>query len=258
LSTVIFNGTYFALGTDGSIISSSDGSNWTAYGQVSNALGQMRMRGLVFAVIFNLPVYIAVGDGGNIFTSGDAKTWNQVTAPVTTNDLNSITLLNGNFVVTGAGGTLLVNNGNILNSDDDGNGNGWQHPVTKTSNTLRAAAFNSNVTIPNSPSIPTYVVVGDAGTIITTTDPFGLSNWIPAPSVPPSVQSQSLASVVLGGTTASRFVAVGQGGTVTWSDDGQNWNLPDTPPDPTDLTKVLFAPSMFFAVGAGGANAVSR
>jgi hypothetical protein len=56
----------------------------------------------------------------------------------------------------------------------------------------------------------------------------------------------------------SRFVAVGLGGAVTFSNDGTTWQLPSVGPGPSDLNSVVFTPAMYVAVGALGANTVSK
>jgi len=55
----------------------------------------------------------------------------------------------------------------------------------------------------------------------------------------------------------TRFVAVGQGGAVVYSDDAINWSLSSVPGSP-DLASIIFTPAMYLAVGRAGANAVSR
>jgi hypothetical protein len=57
-------------------------------------------------------------------------------------------------------------------------------------------------------------------------------------------------------TFGSRFVAVGQGGAVAYSDDGINWSTSSA--GSLDLNRVIFTPGMYVAVGAGGANAVAK
>jgi photosystem II stability/assembly factor-like uncharacterized protein len=91
------------------------------------------------------------------------------------------------------------------------------------------------------------VVVGDSGTIVTSTDG---TNWNP---ITPAPLTQGLRAIRF----ATRFVAVGQGGIVAYSDDAINWLT--TPSGSTsDLAAITFAPATYLAVGASGANAVSR
>jgi hypothetical protein len=71
--------------------------------------------------------------------------------------------------------------------------------------------------------------------------------------------AQDLRSVAVGGATGLRFLAVGQGGAVVFSDDGVQWLVASSPPPSSqDLTSVLFFGGQYLAVGAVGANAVSH
>jgi photosystem II stability/assembly factor-like uncharacterized protein len=96
-----------------------------------------------------------------------------------------------------------------------------------------------------------YVVAGDAGTIVTSTDG---TNW----AVSTLQNVPNLRSVTSGGALGTRFLAVGQGGAVVFSDDGTTWSSPSTPPGPADLSRVIFTPAMYVAVGAAGANAFAK
>lgn len=233
LSSVIFNGStaFVALGADGSIISSpsADGLNWLS----NTSVPSTGMNGLAFGFVSgSIPTYIAVGDGGKIFTSTDTlATWTAVTSG-TTSDLKSISLLNGTFFVTGAGGTLLT-------SFD---GTTWTPLVSNTPNTLRGVAFT-----PFSLGIR-YVAVGDAGTIVTSLDALTWS------AVAPPL-AQDLRSVTVGGAALSRFLAVGQGGAVAYSDDGITW--PTVSSGSANLAKVLYVGGLYMGIGDAGANAVS-
>jgi photosystem II stability/assembly factor-like uncharacterized protein len=94
-----------------------------------------------------------------------------------------------------------------------------------------------------------YVAVGDAGTIVTSTD--GGVTWT---GIAP-VLVQDLLGVTVGGASGTRFLAVGRGGAVAYSDDGLSWF---TASSGADLAKVIFAPSMYLAVGDAGANVVAK
>jgi hypothetical protein len=229
LSAVLFNGSSFvALGNDGSVISSADGLNWSA----NVAVGAAGMNGLGFAFVGGVtPRYVAVGDGGNVFTSSDLATWTPATSG-TGNALTSIAPLNGRFIVTGAGGIILTSPDGIT----------WT-TVNSTGATLRAAAFNANAPVVH------YAAVGDAGTILTSADAV---SWAPATVAP---DPRNLRSVTVGGASASRFLAVGDGGVVVYSDDGLSWSVASSG---VDLASVVVSPGMYLAVGATGANAVSK
>jgi hypothetical protein len=234
-SAVAFSSIFVALGSDGSVASSPDGFTWTTNNRISSTGS---MNGIAFGFVGGVTgTYVAVGDGGQIFTSTDLGTWTPVVVPGVTSDLKSVALVNGNFVVTGSGGTLLA----TLTPAD---ATSWTTLVSNTPNTLRASVFS-----PLTPVIH-YVAVGDAGTIVTSPD--GVA-WTPVTLAPPI--AQNLLSVTVGGASGSRILAVGQGGAVVFSDDGVSWSQAASG---ASLSKVVFVPSLYLAVGDGGANAVSR
>jgi hypothetical protein len=153
------------------------------------------------------------------------------------NDLYSVSFPNGTFVATGANGTLLTSPDAVT----------W---TAQSSNTLTALRGTTYGTGSAAGASAHYVVVGDLGTIVTSTDG---TSW----SLTPPPLTQNLRAVRFG----TRFVAVGQAGVVAYSDDAINWSLSSVPasvPPPPDLAAVIFTPAMYLAVGASGANAVSK
>jgi photosystem II stability/assembly factor-like uncharacterized protein len=252
LSSVIFNGSFIALARDNPldpttspVISSADGlNNWTA----NKPVPAPGMNAIGFGSFFGVPTYVAVGDGGRIFTTNnidvnDTTTpWTAATSP-TFDDLNSISLLNSQFIVTGASGTLLA-------GTFSSNGISWTALNSGTGSTLRGATFTPLG------SGAHYVAVGDGG-VITTSDINGV-NWtaitLPAPA-------PDLRSVTIGGASGTRFLAVGPGGAVVFSDTGLglDWSVKSAGLGNTaNLASVLAVPAMYLAVGDGGANVVSR
>jgi len=237
LSAVVFTGAQFvALGTDGSIVTTTDGNAWTSAASVPS--GVVRMNSLAFGFASGAGRYVAVGNGGNIFTSTDLVTWTQAVSN-TTNDLYNVAFPKDTFVATGANGTLLTSADAIT----------WVAQSSNTSMALRGTTYGTGRATGASAQ---YVVVGDSGTIVTSTDG---TTW----SLTPPPLTQDLRAVQLG----SRFVAVGQGGAVVYSDDAVNWSLSSVPGSPPgspapDLASIVFTPGMYLAVGALGANAVSR
>src|SRR5712691_11884246 len=229
LSAVMFQGSLFiALGTDGSILTSADGNTWTSATSVPSG----GMNSIAFGIVSNAVVYVAVGNGGKIFTSADLVTW--TTVSTTGSDLYNVSFPNGTFVATGANGTLLTS----------ADASTWVAPNSNTPNALRGATYGTG---PAAGASAQYVVVGDSGTIVTSAD---LTNWS---LITPAPLSQGLRAIRFG----KRFVAVGQQGMVAYSDDAINW-LTTSSGSPADLAAVIFTPAMYLAVGASGANAVSK
>jgi photosystem II stability/assembly factor-like uncharacterized protein len=221
LRAVAYSGQFVALGADGSILTSGDGLTWLL---AANPVPVAGMNGIAFGG----GQYVAVGSGGSVFASTDLVTWTQATSN-TVNDLYGVSYQNGGYIATGAGGTLLT-------SPD---GSAWTVRNSNTANALRSVAFRLSTGI-------RYVAVGDAGTIVTSSDD-GIT-WTPIAPVTP----QNLRSVVYG----SRFVAVGQGGAVVFSDDGTSWTTASA--GSADLAQVVAAPAIYMAVGAAGANSISK
>ena len=239
LTSVIYTGPQFvALAADGSVLASADSITWTSTSATPPAPSitthGARMNGLALGIVSGAAKYVAVGaavgGAGSIFTSVDLVSWTQAMSN-TPNDLLSVAFLNGIFVATGANGTLLTS----------ADASTWTPQISNTSNALRGAAFGTG----SAAADARFVVVGDAGTILTS---IGGTTW--NLTTLPSLQN------LRGITFGSRFVAVGQGSTVAYSDDAVNW-VP-VPSNSGDLAAITFAPAMYVAVGALGANAVSK
>jgi hypothetical protein len=240
LTAVMNNGTFIALGTNGAVISSADGFNWSANQTIPGASG---MTGLVSGFVGGATVqtFVAVGSAGKIFFTTDLANWIPATSN-TTSDLTGISVVNGTsgfFVATGTGGTLLT-------SQDAQN---WSVNTTNTTSTLRGFTFGPSLQSPTTGVL--YIAVGDAGTIITTPQ-LDSPVWTP---INPAPTTQSLRSVTLGGAAGTRFLAVGQGGAVVYSDDGFNW-IPAS--SGFNLARAIFGGGLYLGVGDAGANAVSR
>jgi hypothetical protein len=65
-----------------------------------------------------------------------------------------------------------------------------------------------------------------------------------------------LLSVTVGGSAGTRFLAVGQGGAVAYSDDGVSWSTASS--GSSNLAQVRFFGGLYLSVGDAGANLVSR
>jgi len=240
LSAVMFSVSQFiALGTDGSILTSPDGNTWTSAASIpSGGAAGPRMNSIAFGTVSSATIYVAVGDGGNIFTSPDLVTWTAATP--TGNDLYNVSFPNGTFVATGANGTLLT-------SPDAST---WTLQSLNTLTALRGTTYGTG---PAAGASAQYVVVGDSGTIVTSANG---TSWSATtlPGLP------NLRAIRFG----TRFVAVGQelvlgqGATAVYSDDAINWSPPSSVPGSADLASIIFTPAMYLAVGASGANAVSK
>src|SRR5881396_1606876 len=244
LSAVMFSGSQFiALGTDGSVLTSPDGNTWTSAASIpSGGAAGPRMNSIAFGTVSSATIYVAVGDGGNIFTSPDLVNW--TTVSTTGNDLYNVSFPNGSFVATGANGTLLTSPDASI----------WTLVQNlPTSSALRGATYGTGSAAGASAQ---YVVVGDSSTIVTSTN---LTDWslITPPPLPQDLRAISFGTRFV---AVGQEVVVGQGGAVAYSDDAINWSLSSFPPGSPapDLAAIIFTPAMYLAVGASGANAVSK
>lgn len=93
------NGTYFAFGDEGTLLTSTNATTWTSV-PLSSTLS-------ISGVAFNAGSYVAVGSGGAILTSSNGTTWTPANSG-TTAALNKVAYGNGVWVAVGASGTILT------------------------------------------------------------------------------------------------------------------------------------------------------
>jgi photosystem II stability/assembly factor-like uncharacterized protein len=142
-----FNGVYYAVGNEGALIDSSDGTNWN----LGDPLGSVTLSGLAASS----DRLVAVGDNGAAFISLDGAMWFNANVPINGNWLYKIRYLNGNFIVVGENGTILT-------STD--NGNTWDTRTSGVANWLNDVTYIGD----------TYYVCGNQGTVLSSTN---LATW---------------------------------------------------------------------------------
>jgi hypothetical protein len=130
------NNTFVAVGDNGTILTSLDGLTWA-----SQSSG---ISGCLYGVTYGKNTFVAVGDPGRILTSPDGVTWTSQTSG-TLQGLMGVTYGNGTFVAVGLG--------TILTSADG---------VTWKTRPWRCTQWLWDVVYVNG----TFVIVGDGGTII--------------------------------------------------------------------------------------------
>jgi alpha-tubulin suppressor-like RCC1 family protein len=138
------NGRFVAVGrgnlatgsTKRSIMTSTDGINWTEHDHNGNGLND---------VTFAKGIFVAVGDNGNVQVSSDGMNWNTFLAG--TASYQGVSFGKGLFTAVGAAGTIATSP----------NGMNWIERNSGTLKVLFDVAFGTDV----------FVTVGNSGTILT-------------------------------------------------------------------------------------------
>ena len=228
LNAVRYGGSYVAAGAGGIVLLSSDAITWTQ--QISGTGNDL------YALTSNGGQYVATGANGTIITSSNGSTWGAVTSGTTSN-LYAVTYGNGRYVAVGA-------NGSLLSSTD---GLNWQSASSGTSANLYGVAFGSMLSPATATIVSAFVAVGASGTMVTSAD--GL-NW----SAQAPVTSNTLTAIDFG----RQFVAVGNAGRLLTSTDGVAWlvqpQAPAANPTANNLNAVTHDLYGYIAVGAAGTN----
>jgi photosystem II stability/assembly factor-like uncharacterized protein len=186
----------FVSGSDGFLVVTTDGGQtWTVNAQAG------WFSGFAFAQTGNA-LYLAGNDGEILGSTDNGVTWTSRTSKITEGvSLNGITHTTSGYYTCGDFGTLL-----------GGNGSAWSLLNSNTSNSLYGIAFST---------VTNGVVVGEAGTIIRTTNA-GLTWTVIAP-----ITANNLRSADNNGAT---LYACGDNETLLKSTNaGQTWISQSTP-----------------------------
>jgi len=196
------NSLYVAVGTSGTILTSTDSINWTPiYGGVTANLNH---------VCYGNGKFVAVGASGIIIYSTDGLVWNKATSSVSLT-LTSVVWASGainNFVATSTNGTIILSTDAI----------DW--PVSGIINTSDVDGIN-NIDYHSG----LLVAVGNNASVLYSTD---ANNWYNA-SLPPIGSSNTLHVGTSGYNFKAvryvddRWIASGDYSTVIISIDGINW-----------------------------------
>jgi hypothetical protein len=133
------NGLYVAVGQEGTVVTSSDGINWTVQdsGQLNNLL----------SVTYGSAGFLAVGPNGTVLTSPDGVNWTQQN-PGTSASFESATFGNGYYLITGANAVVMTSPDGVNWTSRNIGATGGQ--------TLYGSAFLND----------RFDVVGSSGTVI--------------------------------------------------------------------------------------------
>jgi hypothetical protein len=221
-----------AVGAGCATLVSTDGETWTTGFAFDPTLPTLR------GIAINGSTFIAVGDNGMIRTSTDGITWDTHASPTAAN-LQGIGC-NGNMCLA------VGDNGALLRTLD--NGQTWTiQPINGLPQLKRVVYgnFNNNLGTTTT-ALNTWVIVGDAGTVLYSTD-LGLT-W--------TANLVAGAANFTGVSYITRFVAVDSAGNSFASVDGVAWSaaVPTGIASPRGLTNNGFS---YVTVGTGGATAAS-
>lgn len=202
---------FVVVGNSGTILTSSDGITWTS--QTSGTANQLR--GVTWSVTFSM--FIAVGASGTILTSPDGITWTARTSP-----LNQ----QFNAVAAGGGFSLYImavgNSGACIVSSD---GITWTTQATGIGN-----SYNDVIYVNSYSSNGLWILVGTGGAIRTFGGTLGTATGRTS-----GVGSVTITSICLAGGVSTAIVTVS--GLISTSTDGITWTS-RTSPTNTSLNKI--------------------
>ncbi len=244
---------FVAVGERGTILTSTDGSNWA----LQNRRGDVALNG----VAYGGGLWVAVGDGGTILSSSDGTNWSyRFTASATA--LNAVTYSTGRFVAVGSApglSTLIMHSTNGVNwARIPINSFSAEQCVTYGNGLFIAAGSSSILTSPDGTNWGLavivgrqiesliyangqFVAVGDDGLVLVSTDG---ASWQPRPPQ----TTRRLLGVTYG---AGRFVAAGGRGALMASIDASNWTSVSSG-TPDRVESIDFWGGTFVAVGENG------
>jgi hypothetical protein len=216
------NGTFVAVGDDGTILTSPDGAGWTT-----------RTSGItdyLSGVTYGNGTFVAVGNligfnppHGSVLTSTDGVQWTERTFGFdyssTIGTQKGVTFGNGTFVAVGIS-FISSTNGGVT----------WTNWLGVSGGSIYGVTYGNG----------TFVAVGDSGAIFTSPDG---ATW--------DRRSSGTSNYLSGVTYGYGFVAVGGGGTSLSSPDGITWTT-RTSGTTKNLLGVTYDNGIFVAVGDDG------
>ena len=252
MGTVFAMNRFVAVGTNGAVLTSSDGNAWT-----SRTSGVSKT---LFAVAASDSMFVAVGDSGTILTSKDGVAWTARTSN-TTNSLQGVAWNGLTFVAAGLASTIVTS----------ADGASWTNRTLGTPTDLHGAAWGNNMfavagfdgmngTINTSPdgihwtgrtvqapdgllSISWCGGAFLAGSIGVLASPDGVT-W--------NLYTSGFSDYINGATGyPNRFIVVGAGGVIESSSDDSTWTSQNSGVS-ASLYCATWGANLFVAAGAGG------
>lgn len=121
-----------AVGTEGTILTSTDGRDWTRRASTTSDW--------LVGVTYGAGRFVAVGDRGTILLSNDGASWMRATRSGTTQRLNGVTYGDGRFAAVGEAGTVVTST----------DGDVWMARRTEVTGWLRGVIYVPKVEVPSS------------------------------------------------------------------------------------------------------------
>lgn len=171
------------VGTEGTILSSSDGRTWTRRDSGTTDW--------LVGVTYGAGKFVAVGDRGIVLLSTDGTSWTRAASSATTQRLNNVTFARNTFVAVGEGGVILT-------SPD---AETWTPRTSPTTGWLRGLAYNGDAA-----DRGLFVTTGQGGTMISSVDG---TAWNVYP-----LQTTNDVEALVPISSYSNFVGIGQDGVV--------------------------------------------
>jgi len=232
-SVIYAKGLFVVGGSEGTILTSPDGEEWTKENSAT-------FRDIV-GIAYGNNLFVAIGSWGTIITSPDGRQWageRLGDLPLPSEILQSLLLLAPNDVTFGNGRFVVVSGeGRIRTSLD---AQKWKDPdympLGMTFRSLYGVTYSNGL----------FVAVGINGTILTSPDG---EKW----DEQSSGTKNSLTDVCFGN---GLFVAVGSEGTILTSPDGKTWTRQDSGIR-NNLLGITYGNGLFVAVGSEGTILIS-
>ena len=234
------NDRFVAVGTQGTLRTSTDGLTWTSQSVPTSTTDLNK-------VLFNkwavgergVPEYIVVGDSGVILTSNNTINWYVKTTP-TTEDLRGVAYDGTTYVVTGDNGTIITSQ----------NGNTWVSQTTGTTEGLGDIIYNDDY--------DAFIATGNNGVILKSTDS-GVTWTALESGTGESIRGISWHEGVMVAMTIKMQVLISDDGGDTWETNTiTNTVTTDRNQDAADLLlknkKLLAAQGLFNYLNNGGSG----
>lgn len=217
----------------------SDVASGTNFAIQSNTLNQTANWGsssAINAAVWTFSKYIVAGESGKVATSSDGATWTYQTGLSSTAfgtaNVNCIASNGTTCIVAGASGKVATTTDGVTWTNQTGlSSTSWS-----TSNVL-GAVWNGS----------TFLVVGDSGKTATSTD--GVT-WVYSAGLSGTTWGTSACYAAAWSSTLSLFVVVGASGKIATSANGTSWTVRTSGTTAT-LRSITFANGKFIAVGSG-------